>query len=63
MSGNNITGEVLIKSILKDKKNRTKNTVSVCFDNEVKAKLEELSIKHEFSISYIVNEFLRRIIL
>lgn len=63
MSGNNITGEVLIKSILKDKKNRTKNTVSVCFDNEVKEKLEELSIKHEFSVSYIVNEFLRRIIL
>jgi len=59
----NITGEVLLKSIVKEKHNRTKNTVSVCFDNEVKAKLDELAVKHEFSISYIVNEFLRRIIL
>ena len=59
----NITGEVLLKSIVKEKFNRTKNTVSVCFDNEVKAKLDELAVKHEFSISYIVNEFLRRIIL
>ena len=59
----NITGEVLLKSIVKEKFNRTKNTVSVCFYNEVKAKLDELAVKHEFSISYIVNEFLRIIIL
>ena len=63
MPKKNITGDILLKSIIKEKQNRTKNTCSICFDNEVKAKLDELSVKHEFSISYIVNEFLRRIIL
>ena len=52
--------KVILKA-LKDKKEKTsKATYSICFEKQVKDRLEEVSNELGLSMSYLVNELIKK---